>query len=158
GDDAATIQSIYLDRGFVEAKVDTAMRFREAPPPGGDRASVEFIVTEGTPVTFGKTILRGNRRTKAFIVEDRLAEKEGEPFTLSKLVETQQKLARLGVFQKIDITSFPTDEETMSRTVVVTVSEAMPWTLTYGVGAEWDPGLKGDNAKKFSPRLSLGGS
>jgi outer membrane protein assembly complex protein YaeT len=156
GDDSALLQGVYLDRGFVDSKVETVTRFREPEPPAGERADVDFAVTEGSPVTFGKTVVRGNRKTRPFIIEDRLAQKEGEPFSLTKLVETQQKLARLGVFQRIEIANFPTDEETMSRTVLVTVSEARPWGLTYAVGGEWDPNLQGDNPKKFSPRLSLG--
>jgi outer membrane protein insertion porin family len=156
GNDSATLQSLYLDRGFVDSKVETGEHFRELRPPESERVDVDFVVTEGAPVTFGKTVVRGNHRTSPFVIEDRLAVKEGDPFSLAKLVETQQKLAQLGIFQKIDISNFPTDEETMSRTVVVTVSEARPWGLTYGVGAEWDPNLKGDNAVRFSPRLSLG--
>jgi outer membrane protein insertion porin family len=156
GNDTALLQSAYLDRGFLDSKIESSVRFREPEPPGSERAEVDFAVTEGTPVTFGKTVVRGNSRTRPFIIEDRLAQKEGDPFSFGKLVDTQQKLARLGIFQKIDISSLSTDEETKSRTVLVTVSEARPWSLTYGIGGEFDPSLKGDNAQKFSPRLSLG--
>jgi len=152
-DDAALLQSLYVDRGYVDAKVEAATRFLEPAPPEGERVEVTYTVTEGRRVTFGKTILRGNWRTKPFIVEDRLANKEGSPFSLTKLLETQQNLARLGVFQKIDLSSLPTDPETMSRPVVVTVSEARPWSLTYAVGGEYDPQATGT---RLSARLSLG--
>ncbi|MFI5119803.1 MAG: POTRA domain-containing protein [Thermoanaerobaculia bacterium] len=153
GDDAALLQSLYVDRGYVDAKVVPSVRFRDPAPPEGERADVTYTVTEGAPVTFGKTILRGNRRTQPFIVEDRLANKEGSPFSLTKLLETQQNLARLGIFQKIEVTTFPTDPETMSRAVVVTVSEARPWSITYGIGAEYQPQSPGTD---LSARLSLG--
>ena len=152
-DDAALLQSLYVDRGYVDAKVEATTRFREPVPPEGERADVVYAVTEGTPVVFGKTILRGNRRTQPFIVEDRLANKEGSPFSLTKLLETQQSLARLGIFQKIELSTFPTDTETESRAVVVTVSEARPWSLTYGIGAEYAPQA---SAPQLSARLSLG--
>ena len=138
-DDAALLQSLYVDRGYVDAKVESSVRFRDPVPPEGERADVTYTVTEGQPVTFGKTILRGYRRTRPFIVEDRLANKEGSPFSLTKLLETQQNLARLGIFQKIEVSTFPTDPETSSRAVVVTVSEARPWSITYGIGAEYQP-------------------
>lgn len=152
-DDAALLQSLYVDRGYVDAKVEATARFLDPVPPEGERAEVLYTVTEGTPVVFGKTILRGNRRTQPFIVEDRLANKEGSPFSLTKLLETQQSLARLGIFQKIELSTFPTDPETLSRAVLVTVSEARPWSLTYGVGAEYAPRAP---ATRLSARLSLG--
>ena len=152
-DDAALLQSLYVDRGYVDAKVEATARFLDPVPPEGERAEVLYTVTEGTPVVFGKTILRGNRRTQPFIVEDRLANKEGSPFSLTKLLETQQSLARLGIFQKIELSTFPTDPETLSRAVLVTVSEARPWSLTYGVGAEYAPQAP---ATRLSARLSLG--
>ncbi len=152
-DDAALLQSLYVDRGYVDAKVEATARFPDPVPPEGERAEVLYAVTEGKPVVFGKTILRGNRHTQPFIVEDRLANKEGSPFSLAKLLETQQSLARLGIFQKIEVSTFPTDPETLSRAVVVTVSESRPWSLTYGVGAEYAPQAPGT---RLSARLSLG--
>jgi len=152
-DDAALLHSLYVDRGYVDAKVEATTRFPDPVPPEGERAEVHYAVTEGTPVVFGKTILRGNRRTQPFIVEDRLANKEGSPFSLTKLLETQQSLARLGIFQKIELSTFPTDPETLSRAVLVTVFEARPWSLTYAVGAEYAPQAP---APQLSARLSLG--
>ncbi|MFI5197933.1 MAG: POTRA domain-containing protein [Thermoanaerobaculia bacterium] len=152
-DDAALLQSLYVDRGYVDAKVEATTRFRDPVPPEGERAEVTYAVTEGTPVVFGKTIVRGNRRTRPFIVEDRLANKEGSPFSLTKLLDTQQNLARLGIFQKVELSTFPTDPETMSRAVLVTVSESRPWSLTYAVGGEYAPQATGN---RLSARLSLG--
>jgi outer membrane protein insertion porin family len=153
GDDAALLQSIYVDRGYVDAKVEATARFLEPVPPEGEHADVTYTVTEGPRVVFGKTIVRGIRHTQPFIVEDRLANEEGSPFTLTKLLDTQQNLARLGIFQKIELTNFPTDPETMSRAVVVTVSESRPWSLTYGVGGEYAPQA---TDTRLSARLSLG--
>ena len=157
-EDAALLQSLYAERGFVDAKVEATTRFLEPVPPEGERAEVTFKVTEEDAVTFGKTILRGNRHTEPFVVESRLANKEGSPFSLTKLLETQQNLARLGIFQKIDLTTFETDPETMSRAVVVTVSEARPWTLTYAIGGEYNPNTQGSTASQVSAELDLGAS
>jgi outer membrane protein insertion porin family len=154
--DAALLQSLYVDKGFVDAKVEATTLFTAPEPPRGERADVTYTVTEGKPVLFGKTIVRGNNRTKPFIIEDRLANAEGEPFSLTKLLDTQQALARLGVFDRIDVTTFETDPETMSRSVLVTVSEARPWGLTYAVGAEYNPQTNASLSDQLSLRLSLG--
>lgn len=154
--DAALLQSLYVDKGFVDAKVEATTRLTAPEPPRGERADVTYTVTEGKPVLFGKTIVRGNSRTKPFVIEDRLANAEGEPFSLTRLLETQQALARLGVFDRIDVTTFETDPETMSRSVLVTVSEARPWGLTYAVGAELNPQSNASFSDQLSLRLSLG--
>jgi outer membrane protein insertion porin family len=154
-DDAALLQSLYVDRGFVDAKVEATTRFSGPTPPQAERAEVDYVVTEGQPVVFGKTIVRGIRRTKPFIIEDRLANAEGAPFSLTKLLDTQQGLARLGVFERIDVTTFETDPETMSKSVLVTVSEARPWSLTYAVGGEYNPQTNASLSDQLSLRLSL---
>jgi outer membrane protein insertion porin family len=153
--DAALLQSLYVDRGFVDAKVEVTTRFSGPDPPRGETADVTYAVTEGKPVLFGKTIVRGIRVTKPFVVEDRLANVEGSPFSLTKLLDTQQALARLGIFDRIDVTTFETDPETMSRSVLVTVSEARPWSLTYAVGAEYNPQTNASLSNQLSLRLSL---
>lgn len=154
-DDAALLQSLYVDRGFVDAKVEATTHLSRPEPLQAERAEVLYAVTEGTPVVFGKTIVRGNRRTKPFIIEDRLANAEGAPFSLTKLLDTQQSLAQLGVFERIDITTLETDPETMSKSVLVTVSEARPWSLTYAVGAEYNPQNNASLSEQLSLRLSL---
>lgn len=153
--DAALLQSLYVDRGFVDAKVEATTRFSGPEPPESERADVTYLVTEGKPVVFGKTIVRGNRRTKPFIIEDRLATAEGTPFSLTKLLDTQQRLARLGVFERIDVTTLETDPGTMSKSVLVTVAESRPWSLTYAVGAEYNPQQNASLSQQLSLRLSL---
>ena len=48
-DDAALLQSLYVDRGYVDAKVEASVRFRDPVPPEGERADVTYTVTEGRP-------------------------------------------------------------------------------------------------------------
>jgi len=120
----------------------------------GRGEDVGFSIFEGEPVTFGKTILRGFRKTRLSVLERTLAHKEGEPFDPAKLLESGRNLDRLGVFSRVDTTYFPTDPETKSRTVVISVVEGKPWSLIYGVGAEYQSGRD----RAFSPRLSLGAS
>ena len=154
--DAALLQSLYVDRGFVDAKVEVTTHLAGPTPPEVEQADVTYAVTEGRPVFFGKTIVRGIRTTKPFVVEDRLANAEGSPFSLTKLLDTQQALARLGIFDRIDVSTLETDPETMSRSVLVTVSEARPWSLTYAVGAEYNPQNNASLSDQLSLRLSLG--
>ena len=149
--DVAKLRSFYADRGFIDARIDGAARLTSPAPPQPLAADVAYTIFEGDPVTFGTTVIRGNRRTRLGVIARDLAHKEGKPFSLAKLIESQQKLTGLGVFSRVELSSFPTDPDTGSRTVVVTVSEGKPWSILYGVGAEYSEG-----DKHFSPRLSLG--
>jgi len=149
--DMARLRAAYLDKGFLDSVVDSQVTFDRPPPPGTQSASVVYTVVEGAPVAFGKTVVRGNRTTRLSVIRRELAHAEGQPFSLTKLLDTQQSLARLGVFQRAEISTFPTDVETQSRTVVLTLAESKPWSLLYGVGAEYD-----ENASpRLNPRLSF---
>ena len=152
--DVSTIGGRYQAKGFVDARIDASVKPAAGEAGTGRREDVGFSIFEGEPVTFGKTILRGFRKTRLSVLERTLAHKEGEPFDPAKLLESGRNLDRLGVFSRVDTTYFPTDPETKSRTVVVSVVEGKPWSLIYGVGAEYQSGRD----RAFSPRLSLGAS
>ncbi len=150
--DVSTIGGRYQAKGFVDARIDAAVKTGAEETGTGRPADVAFSIFEGEPVTFGKTILRGFRKTRLSVLERMLAHKEGEPFDPAKLLESGRNLDRLGVFSRVDTTYFPTDPETKSRSVVISVIEGKPWSLIYGVGAEYQSG----RSRAFSPRLSLG--
>lgn len=150
--DEAVLQGIYTERGFVDSRIESETKQLTPAPPRPLGAAITYKVFEGDPVTFGKSVVRGNRRTRFSIIGAQFAHKEGIPFSLSRLIETQQGLTRLGVFQRVDITYFPTDPERKSRTVIITLSEAKPWSLLYGIGAEYNPSAE----RRFNPRFSLG--
>jgi outer membrane protein insertion porin family len=151
-EDVARVRSLYAERGFIDARVDGAARLDVHPPPSPLAADVAYSIFEGEPVRFGATVVRGNRTTRLGVITRELAHKEGDAYSLAKLIETQQNLTRLGIFSRVELTSFPTDPDTGTRTVVLTVSEGKPWSILYGVGAEYESA----SDRRFSPRLSLG--
>ncbi|MEO6323411.1 MAG: BamA/TamA family outer membrane protein, partial [Thermoanaerobaculia bacterium] len=150
--DEAVLQAFYTERGFLDSRVESVTEEATPAPPRPLGAAITYRIFEGERTTFGKTVVRGNRRTRFSIIEAQFAHKEGAAFSLSRLIETQQALTRLGVFQRVDLTYFPTDPERKARTVLVTLSEGKPWSLLYGIGAEYDPGA----THSLNPRFSLG--
>ncbi len=148
GDDVTFLRSFYADRGYLDALVEA----RVARASDGSAVDVVYSVNEGPRVTFGKTVVRGQSALQLSVVEREMKHREGEPFSLARLVETQQSLARLGVFQRVELSNFPAAKDDSSRTVLIALTEAKPWSLLYGVGAEYDD--KADPA--LNPRLSLG--
>lgn len=99
------------------------------------RALVTFRVTEGARAVVDRVIIVGNRRTKTSTIERELAVRPGEPLGSAALVESQQRLAALGLFRRIQILPVVHPGESR-RDVLVQLEEAPPTTLGYGGGVE----------------------
>ena len=152
--DVATLGGRYQEKGFPEARVDGAAKLVPGADPSAAGADVAFSIFEGEQVFFGKTIVRGYRKTRLYVIERQLGNREGQPFSLTKMLEMRRSLAELGVFSRADVQAQPTDPDIRQRTVLVTLTEGKPWSLLYGFGADYSS--SGD--PKFSPRVSLGAS
>jgi outer membrane protein insertion porin family len=150
--DVATIRSLLADRGFVLSRVDAVVTPLEKGAEGSDRVAVKYTLFEGNELRVGKTIVRGNRVTRIAEIEREFAYREGDPLSYTKVAETEQRLARLGIFQRIDMSSLPATPGSNKVPLLLTVSETKPWSLLYGLGAEYDPGAD----RRINPRLSLG--
>ena len=150
--DVATLGGRYQEKGFPDARVDGTAKLVPGGDPSAAGAEVGFSIFEGERVFFGKTIVRGYRKTRLSVIERQLGSLERQPFSLTKTLEMQRSLASLGVFSRADVQVLPADPDTDRRPVVVTVTEAKPWSLLYGFGADYSSA--GD--PKFSPRISLG--
>ena len=152
--DVATLGGRYQEKGFPDARIDANVRLRKGADPSMMDVDVTFTIFEGEPVTFGKTIVRGYRKTRASVIERELGSLEGKPFSLTRTLEMQRSLASLGVFSRADVQMLPPDPDTAERSVIVTVTEGKPWSLLYGFGADYSSAAE----PKFSPRVSLGAS
>ncbi|MFY9550915.1 MAG: POTRA domain-containing protein [Thermoanaerobaculia bacterium] len=128
--DVAALTDYYWNNGWRDATVQDRYTLSE------DRAKVAitYRVEEGMRSFFGKTILRGNAITDPDRIFRQVAWKEGEPYSEEKIADTQQNLARTGVFRTIEVRPEPADPQNQSRTVDVTVTEARRLSLLYGFG------------------------
>ncbi|MBK9375801.1 MAG: BamA/TamA family outer membrane protein [Holophagales bacterium] len=149
--DLATLRSALGDGGFPDARVEARTTPTAAEPGAPVVVDVTYEVREGEHAVFGKTILRGARATHLSVLQRELAYREGTPFSMARLIRTQQNLDRLGVFSRVDVSGLSPDAGSEARSVLVTVEEAKPWSLLYGLGLEYD--AKAERA--LNPRLSL---
>jgi outer membrane protein assembly complex protein YaeT len=149
--DLATLRSALGDGGFPDARVEARMPQHAAPPGSPGVVDVTYEVSEGQRAVFGKTILRGARATRLSVLQRELAYREGTPFSMARLIRTQQNLDRLGVFSRVDVSGLSPDAGSEARAILVTVEEAKPWSLLYGLGFEYD----GRAERALNPRLSL---
>ncbi len=149
--DLATLRSALGDGGFPDARVEVRTTPIASQPGAPVVNDVVYDVREGEHAVFGKTILRGARATRLSVLQRELAYREGAPFSMARLIWTQQNLDRLGIFSRVDVSGLSPDAGSDARSVLVTVEEAKPWSLLYGLGLEYDQ--KAERA--LNPRLSL---
>ncbi len=149
--DLASLRSALGDGGFPDGRVEARASRRAAEAGAPVVVDVVYEVSEGPRAVFGKTILRGARATRLSVLERELAYEEGAPFSMARLIRTQQNLDRLGVFSRVDVSGLSPDPGGPARSILVQVEEAKPWSLLYGLGVEYDERAE----RAFNPRLSL---
>ena len=134
--DVGALTSRYRNTGWPTATVQDRYTL------SADRTEVEieYQVEEGERAFFGRTIIRGNAFTRIERIRRQVAWKEGEPFSEEKIADTQQNLARTGVFRSIDVRPQPTNPENQTRTIDVELTEARRISLLYGFGYEYAAG------------------
>ena len=87
----ATLGGRFQKKGFPDARVDATAKPRPGCGSVVDGRRRHFTIFEGEPVIFGKTIVRGYRKTKLSVIERELGSVEGQPFSLTKTLEMQRK-------------------------------------------------------------------
>jgi outer membrane protein insertion porin family len=125
------LELAYQDRGYQSATVEPRPQFSE----GGTRVAVQFAIREGPQVFVDRVLIVGNVRTSTETVEHELQVKPGDPFSLSAINDGQRRLTSLGLFRRVQITELRHGAET-ARDLLVTIEEAPPTTVGYGLGAE----------------------
>ena len=121
----------YRNRGYESVVIDPAVSIVD----NGTRADIRFAISEGPQVIVDHVIIVGNQRTRAETIERELLLKPGQPLGYSARIETQQRLAALGLFRRVVIDELRHGGETR-RDVLVQVEEAPPTTIGYGGGVE----------------------
>ncbi len=139
-DDIDRIQRFYFRRGYPHAQVEVKQDKSSVPPV------VRFTITENQPVKFGKTAIRGNFRTKKWVIEDELGFEEGAPLTLDSMETGQQNLRSTGLFRWTRIDPLGLEEKDNKVNVLVRVQERDDVTLDgeFGFGFSTDAGLFGE--------------
>jgi outer membrane protein insertion porin family len=121
----------YRNRGYENVAVEP-----EAMLANDDtRANIRFAISEGPQVIVDHVIIVGNERTSSETIERELLLRPGEPLGYSARLESQQRLAALGLFRRVRIEELPHGGQPR-RDVLVQVEEAPPTTIGYGGGIE----------------------
>lgn len=129
--DRDRIELEYLNRGFESIQVAPAAVLAD----NGTRADIRVAITEGPQIIVDHVIIVGNERTSTETIERELLLKPGAPLGYSARIESQQRLAALGLFRRVTIEELRRTGEPR-RDVLVQVEEAPPTTVGIGGGVE----------------------
>jgi outer membrane protein assembly factor BamA len=152
--DRDAIDVLYLDNGYESAR--TTPRITRSAD--GTLANVVFHVDEGPQTIVDHILIVGNTRTDPKVIRRELLLTPGKPLGYSDRVESQRRLAALGLFRRVQISELPHGAPN-ARDVVVTVEEAQRTTIGFGGGAQIDrllrasaPGAEARDVYEFAPR------
>ncbi|RMH42817.1 MAG: outer membrane protein assembly factor [Deltaproteobacteria bacterium] len=137
--DGETLRRWYFRNGFPYAKVDTRTQ-----RTGPDRVVVVHTIAEGISARFGKVVVRGNFKTRDWVLREELDLPEGAKFTLGRAESAQRNLRTSGLFSNVRFDYVGLDDGNLDTiNVVLNVQERYDYWLDYtlGAGASTDEGV-----------------
>ena len=122
----------YDSQGYSQAQINARTTGTS------ERQAMRIDIKEGEKGTITKIIIAGNSITDEDLVRDALTFKEGDPYSLQQIMESQRALYRMGTFDRVTISSIDEEISQKEKRVVVRLNEARPYSLLYGFGVDSD--------------------
>jgi outer membrane protein assembly complex protein YaeT len=135
----------YLSRGFRQVQVEVAQQIEAADP---SKVDIVFHITEGQQIFVRKVLITGMHYTRPETVARAITLHPGDPLDQSALMDTQRNLYELALFNEVNTAVENPNGGDAEKTVLLQLSEARRWTLTYGFGFE---------AQTGNPQYNCGG-
>ncbi len=129
----------YNDAGFLQPRVT----YTVSEPDSAHSYFVEFQITEGPQTRIENILVLGNRHTRDSVIEKRIRFRENEPLSLGKILETQQALYNIGIFDRVRVSPQNPESTAPYQDVVVRVEEANRLITGYGLGYQETEGVRG---------------
>jgi len=151
--DRDTILSYFNDRGYSRATVD----WRTSLPSPQSTVDVEYDVDLGPQQRIQQVAFLGDEHTRRGVINRELTIEEGQPLNQAALLESQQRLYNLGLFNQVQVTALNPNSPEAAKAVVVALEEARRWTVGYGGGLDVQslPVTGGGSQYRVSPRGTL---
>ena len=129
-----------LLQGYPDASV------RGSVEMDGATVGVRFTLIPGDRKRVGAVRVVGNVITDAPVILRELALREGDLISRDKMLRSQHRLYRLGVFRSVRVSYRPLDsaEDPSLQLLEVRVDEAPPLSARVGLGYDTDRGLQGN--------------
>lgn len=134
--DRDAILDYYLSHGFAQARVEV----RQQQESDSAKMDVTLAVTEGQQSFIDRVLLSGIVHTKPNVVDKQIKVHAGDPLDQSALLETQRNLYGLALFNEVNAAVQNPDGDDPRKNVLLQLTEARRWDVTYGFGFEAETG------------------
>jgi outer membrane protein insertion porin family len=151
--DRDAILGYYLSHGFADARVDVKQKVEKADE---ERTDVALDVTEGQQVFINKVLMSGIEHTRPSVVERQVEVHAGDPLNQSALLDTQRKLYDLALFNEVNAAVQNPDGNDPLKNVLLQLTEARRWDVTYGFGFEAETGTPQEGVINPASAILLG--
>ena len=129
--DRDTLERAYRSQGFQNVSVISQLAFSN----GQQAVAITWTVREGDQVKIDRVLISGNSRISTRLIQRELTLHPGDPMSDDALIESQRRLAALGLFRRVRITELPRTGS-LTRDVLVDVQETDTTTVDFGGGFE----------------------
>jgi outer membrane protein assembly factor BamA len=143
----------YLSHGFAQAKVEVK---QQAENGNAEKMNVALNVTEGQQVFVNQVLLSGIGHTRPVVVARRVEVHAGDPLDQSALLDTQRKLYDLALFNEVNAAVQNPDGDNLRKNVLLQLTEARRWDVTYGFGFEAETGTPQEGVINPASAILLG--
>lgn len=149
--DRDRLERLYQNEGFPSASVEPVTRLHD----DGARVDVAWRITEGERVLVDRVLVRGNVRTSADLIRREIVIEPGSPLGADALIESQRRLAALGLFRRVRLVELP-HAGSLTRDILVDLEEAPVTSISYGGGLEAGRRLRtGPDGDQAEERIDL---
>lgn len=151
--DRDAVLGYYLSRGFDQARVEIQQKVEGAD---ATRPDVTLNVVEGHQVFIDKVLVSGVNRTRSKLVESQVLVHPGDPLDQSALLQTQRNLYNLALFNEVVAAVQNPTGDAPEKNVLVQLTEAKRWDVTYGFGFEAQTGTPQRGQISDASKIQLG--
>lgn len=136
------IKAKYLSQGFLDVKVNVDELAGEVQPgKKSEGMGLKFKIEEGKQYHFGKITVEGQVRTQEKVIRRELVIKTGEPYDPEKVRQSEENLALLGLFNRVELIPSSTLDDPQTKNILVLVREIKPGFGEVGLGALYEDPL-----------------
>ncbi|MDE3105596.1 MAG: BamA/TamA family outer membrane protein [Acidobacteriota bacterium] len=151
--DRDALLGYYVSHGFDQARVEVE---QHSSPDDATRTDVALDVTEGPQVFVRDVLVSGRERVRYGVVNRQLLVHHGDPLDQAALLETQRNLYSLALFNDVIAKVQNPNGDAPQKNVVLQLTEAKRWDVTYGFGLEAQTGTPTSGTISEASRIQLG--
>jgi len=151
--DRDAVLGYYVSHGFDQARTEIKQQVEGDDPTKTD---VTINVTEGEQVFVDRVLLTGIKHTRPSVVARQVKVHAGDPLDESALLDTQRRLYDLALFNEVVSTVQNPDGDDPRKNVLLQLSEAKRWDVTYGFGIEAETGTPKEGVINPASAILLG--